>query len=66
LPLIGWNMVLNRYIKLKRGDKESVAQMLQKCEMHLEEGSSIFMFPEGTRSPTERSRLSNWARFSWL
>jgi len=50
LPLIGWNMVLNRYIKLKRGDKESVAQMLQKCEMHLEEGSSIFMFPEGTRS----------------
>jgi 1-acyl-sn-glycerol-3-phosphate acyltransferase len=51
VPLIGWNMALNRYVKLKRGDKESIAQMLRDCEMHLDEGSSIFMFPEGTRSP---------------
>jgi len=51
IPLIGWNMRLNRYIKLKRGDKESVVQMLRECETHLDEGSSIFMFPEGTRSP---------------
>ena len=51
VPLIGWNMTLNRYVKLKRGDKESIAQMLRDCEMHLDEGSSIFMFPEGTRSP---------------
>ncbi|MEN6507328.1 MAG: lysophospholipid acyltransferase family protein [Smithella sp.] len=50
-PLIGWNMVLNRYVKLKRGDKESIAQMLKACEVHLDEGSSVFMFPEGTRSP---------------
>ena len=51
VPLIGWNMTLNRYVKLKRGDKESIAQMLKECERHLDEGSSIFMFPEGTRSP---------------
>jgi len=51
LPLIGWNMVLNRYIKLKRGDKASIEQMLQTCEERIDEGSSIFMFPEGTRSP---------------
>jgi 1-acyl-sn-glycerol-3-phosphate acyltransferase len=51
VPLIGWNMTLNRYVKLKRGDKESIAQMLRDCEMHLDEGSSVFMFPEGTRSP---------------
>lgn len=50
-PLIGWNMVLNRYVKLKRGDRESIAQMLKECEVHLDEGSTIFMFPEGTRSP---------------
>lgn len=51
IPLIGWNMKLNRYVKLKRGDKESVELMLRECETHLDEGSSIFMFPEGTRSP---------------
>ena len=51
LPLIGWNMTLNRYVKLKRGDKASVEQMLKACEIHLKEGSSVFMFPEGTRSP---------------
>jgi 1-acyl-sn-glycerol-3-phosphate acyltransferase len=51
VPLIGWNMTMNRYVKLKRGDKESIAQMLRDCEVHLDEGSSIFMFPEGTRSP---------------
>src|SRR5512145_1782339 len=51
IPLIGWNMSLNRYVKLKRGDKESVEQMLSLCGTHLDEGSSIFMFPEGTRSP---------------
>ncbi len=51
VPLIGWNMTLNRYVKLKRGDRESIAHMLQDCETHLDEGSSIFMFPEGTRSP---------------
>ena len=50
VPLIGWNMILNRYIKLKRGDKESAEKMLRECEMRLDEGSSIFMFPEGTRS----------------
>ena len=47
---IGWNMSLNRYIKLRRGDKESVEQMMAACEQTLREGSSIMMFPEGTRS----------------
>ncbi len=51
VPLIGWNMTLNRYVKLKRGDRDSVERMLEVCEQHLDEGSSIFMFPEGTRSP---------------
>lgn len=51
LPLIGWNMTLNRYVKIKRGDRKSIEQMLAECAMHLDEGSSVFMFPEGTRSP---------------
>ncbi|WP_300667059.1 1-acyl-sn-glycerol-3-phosphate acyltransferase [Desulfoluna sp.] len=50
LPLIGWNMVMNRYIRLKRGDKESIAEMMAACEKTLKEGASVYFFPEGTRS----------------
>lgn len=50
MPLIGWNMSLNRYIKLKRGDRESIKQMLEDCEKTIAEGSSVYFFPEGTRS----------------
>jgi 1-acyl-sn-glycerol-3-phosphate acyltransferase len=50
VPCIGWNMSLNRYIKLRRGSRESVAQMMRDCERTLAEGSSVMIFPEGTRS----------------
>jgi 1-acyl-sn-glycerol-3-phosphate acyltransferase len=54
VPFIGWNMTLNRYIRLKRGDKESVMQMLAEAEKALDQGSPVFFFPEGTRSPDGR------------
>ena len=50
VPLIGWNMVMNRYIRLKRGDKESISEMMVECEETLKKGSSVYFFPEGTRS----------------
>ena len=50
LPFIGWNMVLNRYVRLVRGDRRSIVRMMKDCRSHLDEGSSILMFPEGTRS----------------
>lgn len=52
LPLIGWNMRLNKYIKLRRGDKKSIAEMMVEAEKTLKTGSSVFIFPEGTRSET--------------
>ncbi|MBU8897436.1 1-acyl-sn-glycerol-3-phosphate acyltransferase [Corallococcus sp. H22C18031201] len=50
LPFIGWNMRLNRYVPLVRGDKESIGRMMAQCEAWLLRGVPILMFPEGTRS----------------
>ena len=56
VPCIGWNMRLNEYIPLRRGDRESVIRMMKACEQTLAAGSSVMMFPEGTRSTTGRMR----------
>jgi len=50
IPFVGWNMTLNRYIKLVRGNKKSVRKMLDDCTTALAGGSSVYLFPEGTRS----------------
>jgi 1-acyl-sn-glycerol-3-phosphate acyltransferase len=52
LPLIGWMMRFSGDIPLKRGDRGSVALMMQEARSALEHGISVMMFPEGTRSPT--------------
>jgi 1-acyl-sn-glycerol-3-phosphate acyltransferase len=52
IPFIGWNMHLNGYIPIRRGDGESVGRMMELCRRALAQGSSIMMFPEGTRSRT--------------
>lgn len=56
VPLIGWNMRLCGYIPLRRGDAASVQAMMRRCDAAIREGSSIMMFPEGTRSATGRLR----------
>jgi len=56
VPLIGWNMRLCDYIPLRRGDKQSVVAMLRHCDRAIAGGSSILMFPEGTRSASGRLR----------
>lgn len=58
LPFIGWNMALNRYVALRRGDRRSIAAMMEACLERLAEGSSIMIFPEGTRS--ENGRLKRF------
>lgn len=56
IPLIGWNMHLNRYVRLERGRKGSIRKMYKACEEHLEQGSSVYLFPEGTRSETGKMK----------
>jgi 1-acyl-sn-glycerol-3-phosphate acyltransferase len=51
VPFLGWNMWLNRYIGLKRGYLPSIMRMVRTCNRRLSAGYSLFIFPEGTRSP---------------
>ena len=64
VPCIGWNMSLNGYVKLRRGDKQSIGEMMSACARTLDEGNSIMMFPEGTRSPDGRLRAFKHGAFT--
>jgi 1-acyl-sn-glycerol-3-phosphate acyltransferase len=50
VPIVGWYMLMANYIYIDRGNKDSKAEMMKKCEENLKNGISILMFPEGTRS----------------
>jgi 1-acyl-sn-glycerol-3-phosphate acyltransferase len=50
VPFIGWNMRMNDYVHLVRGDAASIDLMMEACRRHLKRGSSVMLFPEGTRS----------------
>ena len=52
IPLVGWNMSLNRYIRLRRGHRSSILHMIRDGREMLRSGSSLMIFPEGTRSET--------------
>ncbi len=50
VPVIGWYLRMADYITVDRGDEESKAEMLEKSLYCLKNGTSIMIFPEGTRS----------------
>ena len=56
LPFVGWNMHLNGYVPLVRGDRESVIAMLAKCSTLLGKGNPVLFFPEGTRTSDGKLR----------
>lgn len=56
VPCIGWNMSLNGYIPLTRGDTRSIAAMMDACRRSLKQGNPLMMFPEGTRSKDGKLR----------
>jgi 1-acyl-sn-glycerol-3-phosphate acyltransferase len=50
VPFIGWNLILNRHVPIDRASARSAVVMMKKALDHLKQGSSILVFPEGTRS----------------
>ncbi len=52
IPFFGWTMSLLKYIPLKRGEHGSIRDSFQKAQEWLEKGTSVLIFPEGTRSRT--------------
>jgi 1-acyl-sn-glycerol-3-phosphate acyltransferase len=50
VPFVGWNMWINDYVPIWRGDRESIRKMMQHCRAHLARGTPVLLFPEGTRS----------------
>ena len=50
VPFVGWNMRLNRYVGLVRGNRESILRMMVEGEGWLDRGVPVLFFPEGTRS----------------
>ena len=50
VPFLGWMMWMADYVAIRRGDASSRRRMFDNCMRHLQRGSSVLMFPEGTRS----------------
>ncbi len=49
IPILGWQMRLNNYLEIDRGQKESLVKLLKKASRMISVGCSILLFPEGTR-----------------
>lgn len=50
IPVLGWNMMLARHIRLRRGDFSSIKTVYRQAAEWLRKDMSVVFFPEGTRS----------------
>lgn len=50
VPVLGLTMKMAGYIAIERGNPESVAGMMKEAARAIEDGASVIVFPEGTRS----------------
>ena len=49
---IGWVLWMHGDIPVERGSRGSAKQMLERCRQRLSRGTSVIVFPEGTRTKT--------------
>lgn len=53
IPFLGWAIKAAAYIPVARGNRDSVVQMMRRCEESLRIKMPVLFYPEGTRSPTD-------------
>ncbi|MDD5238119.1 MAG: lysophospholipid acyltransferase family protein [Candidatus Omnitrophica bacterium] len=53
IPVLGWNMLLARHIRLRRGHFSSIKKVYKESGEWLRERVSVVFFPEGTRSDND-------------
>lgn len=56
LPFIGMVLSLSNSVRIHRESRHSGMQFLSQAESEMKKGSSILLFPEGTRSKTTEMR----------
>ncbi|MFZ5774381.1 MAG: lysophospholipid acyltransferase family protein [Thermodesulfobacteriota bacterium] len=51
VPIFGWGMRLAGYIPVDRGHSRKAVRSLDEAAKRIADGTSVIIFPEGTRSP---------------
>ena len=50
IPIFGWVLWMHGDVAIERGGAASAKRMINKSDSYLQDGVSVIMFPEGTRS----------------
>ena len=53
IPVFGWGLKAGRFIPVDRADRSTAGRTFAQAAERLREGTSILMFPEGTRGMTD-------------
>jgi 1-acyl-sn-glycerol-3-phosphate acyltransferase len=56
IPLFGWAIWLGGHVIVDRGRRERAVASLRRAAGRIRDGTSVIIFPEGTRSETGRMR----------
>lgn len=56
LPFVGWVLAMNRSVKIYRGRRRAFELFHQQVGREVKRGNSVFLFPEGSRSPDGKLR----------